>query len=213
MIEIEVKTLLGEKENADKLREKLGEVKAKSRQKNHYFILNSKEKFSQNMKELIKNKELFDKVVSGEDISIRTRETENEVIFVIKSAIDDTTSSNGISRMEFEEVVPMTLAELDQKIINSGCEYQAKWSREREEFLKDNVTITIDKNAGYGYLAEFEIVANEENQVEEAKNKIYSLMKSFNLEELDKDRLSRMFEYYNNNWRDYYGTEKTFVIE
>lgn len=213
MIEIEVKVLLGKKENALKLREQLGEVKDSSKQKNHYFVLNSKEEFEKNMKNIIKNKELFEKVVKGNNISIRTRDNESEVLLVIKSAIDDTTSSNGITRIEFEEATNLTLDKLDNKLIGSGCSYQAKWSREREEFEKNGITITIDKNAGYGYLAEFEIVAKDESEVADAKNKIYSIIDNFGLKELDKDRLERMFDYYNNNWQSYYGTEKIFIIE
>jgi hypothetical protein len=38
-------------------------------------------------------------------------------------------------------------------------------------------------------------------------------MSEIGLVELPQDRLARMFEYYNNNWEDYYGTEKVFNIE
>ena len=38
-------------------------------------------------------------------------------------------------------------------------------------------------------------------------------MKDFEVEELSQDRLERMFSFYNNNWSDYYGTEKIFNIE
>ena len=33
------------------------------------------------------------------------------------------------------------------------------------------------------------------------------------VEELDQARLERMFAFYNANWRDYYGTDKVFVVE
>lgn len=212
MIEVEVKVFLGEKENAQKLKKHLGEIINFSKQKNHYFNLDSKEKFVNKMRNFVKNKDLFEKVILGKDISIRTRDDSNNVFFIIKSAIDDTTSSNGISRIEFEEKTNLSIDELDQKILNAGCNYQAKWSREREEFLKDNITITIDKNAGYGYLAEFEIIVENDYEVESAKEKIYKMINYFGLKELDKDRLARMFDYYNNNWKNYYGTEKTFII-
>jgi hypothetical protein len=37
---------------------------------------------------------------------------------------------------------------LDKKLLDSDFEYQAKWSREREEYRsKNGINITIDKNA------------------------------------------------------------------
>jgi hypothetical protein len=38
-------------------------------------------------------------------------------------------------------------------------------------------------------------------------------MQELDLKELSQDRLERMFKFYNENWRDYYGTEKVFNIE
>lgn len=57
------------------------------------------------------------------------------VILVIKASVDDTTSENGIARVEREIVFPQkTLAELDAIVRSAGYEYQAKWSRDREEY-------------------------------------------------------------------------------
>jgi len=38
-------------------------------------------------------------------------------------------------------------------------------------------------------------------------------MQELGVEELSQDRLERMFSHYNSNWPDYYGTERTFIIE
>jgi hypothetical protein len=38
-------------------------------------------------------------------------------------------------------------------------------------------------------------------------------MKNLGVEELSQERLQRMFDYYNKNWAEYYGTDKTFSIE
>jgi hypothetical protein len=73
--------------------------------------------------------------------------------------------------------------------------------------------VTIDKNAGYGYLAEFEIVENDPLRADATKARLRQLIKNVGFEELDQARLARMFAYYNANWRDYYGTEKIFVIQ
>ena len=73
--------------------------------------------------------------------------------------------------------------------------------------------ITIDKNAGYGYLAEFERLVDDRKQVEEAKKDLLNLMDELGVEELSQDRLERMFAHYNRHWAEYYGTDKMFVIE
>jgi len=39
------------------------------------------------------------------------------------------------------------------------------------------------------------------------------LMAELGVAELPQDRLARMFDFYNQNWPDYYGTDKTFTIE
>ena len=73
--------------------------------------------------------------------------------------------------------------------------------------------MTIDKNAGYGYLAEFEIIESDPSRADGAKAKLREIIKNVGLEELDQARLGRMFAYYNAHWPEYYGTEKIFVIE
>lgn len=213
MIEVEVKVLLGKKENAEKLKTKLEKPIKQSKQWNHYFVINSKEKLKEKLKHIIKDKVLFEKIMKSDDISLRTRDNEKQVILVFKASVDDSTSANGRARLELEQTMPLKLKELDELLLSADCSYQAKWSREREEFEKDGVSITIDKNAGYGYLAEFEIMVDSNEETAEAKNKIYSVLKELNLEELDSKRLARMFEYYNKNWEQYYGTEKTFEIK
>lgn len=220
-IEIEIKSLLGEKGRADKLIQELegrgfdlSGVK-KTSQLNHYFTYKSLDKFKEEFSKIVQNKESFLNILNkGKDFSIRTRESNgNKVILVVKASLGEDSSQNGVSRLEFEEVMPMTLKELDDKLINCGLEYQAKWSRQREEYKKDNMAVCIDKNAGYGYLAEFEVVTEAENQIEKVKNDLLKFMGEVGVEELKQDRLERMFDFYNNNWPDYYGTDKIFTIE
>jgi len=47
----------------------------------------------------------------------------------------------------------------------------------------------------------------------DVKKELLSMMKDFEVVELPQDRLERMFSYYNNNWRDYYGTDKIFNVK
>lgn len=218
--EIEIKSLLGSKEKADALRAKIAKkfgnlAVEKSKQLNHYFVGGDMKKFEKNFVGKIKKDRipLFKKIVEhGIKMSVRTRRTDKDTILVIKASIDDTTSSNGISRMEFEEKLPMTLDELDKLLLDSGFAYQAKWSREREEYTLPDLHICIDKNAGYGYLAEFEKVVGDEKESEGAQKMLRSLMKEFEAEELMQDRLERMFAHYNANWQKYYGTDNIFNI-
>ena len=114
--------------------------------------------------------------------------------------------------MEFEERVPLTLHELDQKILDAGFRYEAKWSRAREEYVCRGITVCLDKNAGYGYLAEFEKIVDDPNAILSAQGDLRALMADVGVEELPQERLERMFAFYNQHWPEYYGTNKVFVI-
>ncbi|MCR4280845.1 MAG: CYTH domain-containing protein, partial [Candidatus Kaiserbacteria bacterium] len=156
---------------------------------------------------------LSDPALRAKDFSVRTRDKDGTVLLVVKASVGDDTSANGISRIEFEEKVSMTLAELDALVLSAGFKYQAKWSREREEYLCRGVNVTLDKNAGYGWLAEFERVVNDKTQLASAEAQVRALMQELKVEELPQDRLERMFAFYNANWKDYYGTDRIFMVE
>lgn len=220
--EIEIKSLLGEEENAKKLYEKMCQLDPNcarvtgSRQLNHYFE-------GGDMEELLKAaslhladdqlKKLSHIVNAGRDFSVRTRQKDEQVLLVVKASIDEGTSANSVSRLEFEEEVPLSLAELDQLLVGAGFSYQAKWSREREEYNYKGVNVCLDKNAGYGYLAEFEKVLDDEAALAAARAELSGIMSELGVAELPQDRLERMFAFYNSHWPDYYGTDKVFVIE
>lgn len=220
--EIEVKSLLGAEENATALKAKMCEFDpacacvATNKQLNHYFHggdindLYEKTHHLVDGPELEKFKEMLEK---GSNFSVRTRQKDDEVLLVVKAAVDGGTSENTVKRLEFEEAVSVTLEELDELVLAAGYDYQAKWSREREEYEYKGVNVCIDKNAGYGYLAEFEKIIEDEGAVDAARDDIDALMTELGVEELEQDRLARMFEHYNQNWPDYYGTDKTFIIE
>jgi predicted adenylyl cyclase CyaB len=219
--EVEIKSLLQSEENAQKLRAKLAEqgiqLANKYNQLNYYFLSNGdfatlEEKLLPLFDEV--RKEKLKKILEeGKNHSIRTREMNGEVFFVVKASVDDTTSENGILRMEFEEKVEVSMEELDEILKGAGFEHQAKWSRNREEYNKDDFYITIDKNAGYGYVSEFEIETEREDDLANAKQKILDFMQELGLVELSQERLGRMFEFYNENWRDYYGTDNVFNVD
>ena len=114
----------------------------------------------------------------GKNHSIRTRWIHNKsgVILVIKALLDEHTSHNGISRIEFEPTLDMTLDQLDKILLDSKFEYLSKRSRERQEYQLPDIHISLDKNAGYGYLAEFEMVIDADADTDQAHRKIKEIM-------------------------------------
>jgi predicted adenylyl cyclase CyaB len=220
--EVEIKALLQTEENANSLLAKMKEKdpsmlsKGTHKQLNHYFeggdLTSLFEKISTHLNEGQQNR-FADIKERAKTFSVRTRWADGKVILVIKASVDDTTSSNGTARIEFEVELDLSLEELDQLILTSGFKYQAKWSRERTEYTYKNTSVSIDKNAGYGYLAEFESIESDQGALDEAKNRLRQMMDELEVVELSQDRLERMFAYYNENWPDYYGTDKIFNIE
>ncbi|NCU41235.1 MAG: CYTH domain-containing protein [Candidatus Moranbacteria bacterium] len=221
--EIEIKALLGSEEKASLLIKKLLEKDANLRQigsnnqLNHYFIGGKRNELQKNLKPFLsedQEEELREILTQAIEISVRTRKADEIVLFVLKASVDDTTSSNGIARREFEVNISSSLDELDKLLLDSGCQIQAKWSRERKEYeLSDGIHLCVDKNAGYGYLVEFECMIEDLDQTQETKESLRRLMKDLGVEELSQERLERMFAYYNTHWKDYYGTENVFVVE
>ncbi len=221
--EIEIKTLLGSKANAEKLKDVMRQKdsklvhKSSHTQLNHYFSGGDLGKLSGALLPYLPADKVdqLEKIVNDvKDFSVRTRWADGRVIFVLKASIDDTTSSNGTARLEFEnQMAGLSLEQLDQILLDSGFQYQAKWSRAREEYIYKDVAVSIDKNAGYGYLAEFELVAEDPDTADFMKESLRVMMTELGVVELPQDRLARMFDYYNNNWQDYYGTDKVFNIE
>ncbi|MGC9598862.1 MAG: CYTH domain-containing protein [Minisyncoccia bacterium] len=218
--EIEIKCLLGNRENAERLEAQMKKLDPKLRkigshkQLNHYFEGNGDAKaVAKVIADEKDRKDFLDLAKRAKDFSLRTREADGKVLLVLKATIDDTTSANGTARREFECEVAMPLSKLDEAVLGAGFTYQAKWSRERMEYKFFDANVTIDKNAGYGYLAEFEIIASDPSHADGAKAKLREIIKNVGLEELNQARLERMFAHYNAHWPEYYGTEKTFVIE
>ena len=128
--EIEIKSLLGSRKKADELKNRLNKLFPSIKtlglhgQRNHYFN-EPKDLFvieriictlisTKKQKELLK---LTAKIKS--DISIRTRDADGKVLFIIKASIGDDSSANGVSRIEFEEPVNLSLEALDKKLLNA----------------------------------------------------------------------------------------------
>ena len=220
--EIEIKSLIGDALKARKLVSKMEQTDpgfssiGKHKQLNHYFTSGNAELLRTKLSKYLpadKQKQFEDLVKHAKDLSVRTRWANEKVMFVIKATVDDTSSSNGTARLEFETEVDLIIEELDKILLDAGFQYQAKWSREREEYKYQGLNVTIDKNAGYGYLAEFESVIDEPSQAQKVKASIRQIMTGLGIAELPQDRLERMFNFYNQHWQEYYGTEKIFNIQ
>jgi predicted adenylyl cyclase CyaB len=221
--EIEIKSLLGTPEAADKLRNDLKKIDpsvtclSSYTQLNHYFEGGDPQALADKLSPHLApdDAEQLQKIAQeGKNLSVRAREMNNETRIVMKASIGDDSSSNGVMRMELEAPIKgWTLDQLDNEILSAGYTYQAKWSRAREEYKVKDVSVCLDKNAGYGYLAEFEKVINDAERAEQTKQELAEFMSELGVSELPQDRLERMFSYYNERWPDYYGTEKIFTIE
>ncbi len=222
--EIEVKSLLGDKANADALLGRLSEQYPDMRhekyeaQLNHYFLVDTAnfeqmgEVFEQYFSEEERQK-FISITKEGKNISLRTRKANDTVLLVMKASLDDNSSANGIMRLEFEVELPLSLDELDQILLDAGCTYQSKWSRTRNVYTAHDMNICIDNNAGYGYLAEFERMAESPDDAESVRAELRSVMDTLGVVELAQDRIERMFTHYNQNWNEYYGTDNIFVID
>ena len=221
--EIEIKTLLGSQENADSFRARLKEhysdlsLDDTEKQLNHYFKTTGDfGMLAKRVAEYLDDAQqtrLQNILEKGNKFSLRTRQSKIAVLLVIKASVDEGSSDNTVSRLEFEAAMPMDLEDLDFLLLETGFEYQAKWSRERESYTTGDLTICLDKNAGYGYLAEFEKVVTDGSDIEDVRQSLVAEMEAVGVAELPQDRLERMFTHYNEHWAEYYGTEETFTIE
>lgn len=220
--EVEIKSLLGAEERAQALREQMARLDprttltGKNNQLNHYFTGGNLEALAAALRSECLSQEKCDELgllaQQAKDFSVRTREKDGKVYLVVKASVDATTSHNGITRIEFEEEAKLPLNTLDAVILGSGFNYQAKWSRAREEYVCRGITVCLDKNAGYGWLAEFEKMVDAEEKADAARQEIRALMRELGAEELPQERLERMFAFYNAHWEEYYGTDKTFTV-
>ncbi|MDR3571826.1 MAG: CYTH domain-containing protein [Candidatus Pacebacteria bacterium] len=220
--EVEVKSLLGSEERANELRDALQKIDpaceliSKNKQLNHYFEGGTLEKLAEVVSphlSALADVKLNEMIGRMSEFSIRSRDKNGTVYLVVKASVGEDSSENGVARIEFEEKMDMSLEELDQLMLSAGFTYQAKWSREREEYLCKNVNVTLDKNAGYGWLAEFERVVDDQSKVEAARAEVIALMQELGIDELPQARLERMFSFYNAHWQEYYGTDTIFTVE
>lgn len=219
--EVEIKSLLGSQEATDKLIAKLQESQeglvevGQKRQYNHYFIGGKLELLATAAAPFLdaaQRKALADIAAQAVTWSVRSRQSNDEVILIVKAGVDEGSAVHGHKRLEFEAPVAMTIDELDELILGAGFDREAKWFAERTLYRHGDVTLDVIFSPGYGYMVEFEKVVADEHEAEPARQSIIALMDHLGLKEFDPDLLERMYAYYNAHWQEYYGTRKTFTL-
>lgn len=221
--EIEIKSLLDSQKAADDL---LAKVRAKDpsmklvsqqHQLNHYFKDGTLAMLAQEFENCLTAYQLaqIDQINHrARNVNVRTREkNKRDVLLVIKGALNEGSAAHGHHRMEFEALLPISIEELDSKIIKSGWKLEAKWQADRKIYEALGLTLDMVFTPGYGYFVEFEKVVYDDIDREAAHNQLLEQMESLGAYELSPDRLERMFSYYNNHWQEYYGTKKVFVVK
>lgn len=213
MFEVEVKALIETYDlTKSKLLEKGYVYQNKECQVNHYFnysdyslayLFNNLSIYLTTNQEL----ELSNVIGKGNNFSIRTRAiNDKDVYFIIKYSVFDEDSSNGSIRKEYEVNLDILITNLDYILLSNGLTYSSKWSRQRETFKRDNITATIDLNAGYGYLLELETLTDRVEDTQQLNRQLLIELTDLELKELDKKLLTNMFNYYESHWDKFYGT-------
>jgi adenylate cyclase class IV len=220
--EIEIKALLGSQEKIDELLSSISNDNDdfhkidEQKQLNHYFkgksikplLLNVASYYSEEQNQILR--EISAKAMS---FTVRSREKNNRTFLVVKGSLDSASADHSHRRMEFEEPINLSIEALDVLIEESDLVLEAKWSAERIMYTCRDMVLDIMFSPGYGYVVEFEKVIKDESLIEETRGQLLATMKEYGVEELDSERLARMFAYYNSHWQEYYGTRKVFVIE
>lgn len=220
--EIEIKTLLGSKQASDNLlkavrsRDPKTTLVSEQHQLNHYFRGGDLAQLASSAAHHLSESQratLSEINEKATHINVRTRQKNDTVLLIVKGSLDATSAVHSHHRMEFEAPVTLSINELDELILNSGWQLEAKWQADRKIYDTLGLTLDLYFTPGYGYMAEFERVVSDNNDRQAAHQQLVDVMESLGVQELPNDRLERMFAYYNQHWPEYYGTKKVFTVE
>lgn len=219
--EIEIKSLLKDKESADKLIKQLEQLDnnfvllRREEQLNHYFKSGDIVNLISSIRSYLSKADvnlLNDIRNEATSISIRTRQKNGVTIIVVKGSLDKTDAAHSHRRMEFEKELSVNIESLDSILINAGFNIEAKWSATRKIYKFLDSTVDVMFSPGYGYVVEIEKVIHDKDSIDVARKDIKKLMGKLGLKELPSERLARMYAYYNKHWQEYYGTKNIFTI-
>lgn len=220
--EIEIKSLLGSQAASDALMKQITKrdpkLKLISEQKqlNHYFHGGNLTELIGVIKQHLSTEQIAainEIATTAKHVNVRTRQKNGTVLLIVKGSLDDTSAAHSHQRMEFEAEIDLTIDELDDLVLSSGWQLEAKWQAKREIYEALGLTIDLMFSPGYGYVVEFEKVVSDESDRTAAHDQVIAVMESLGVRELPNDRLERMFAYYNEHWPEYYGTDRVFTIE
>jgi adenylate cyclase class IV len=218
LIEVEVKSLIGNQDNAASVKQNIielgGYFRSSENQKNFYYHRPTKDQCRALSTVVEEIQSLEHYLEHAQSISLRLRQINTDnCLLVAKISMDSDDAANGRSRIEVEKELPTgDIASLDDIFISHGLTIQSKWSRYRETYDLLGAVVTIDKNAGYGYLCEVEKVVTAQTDQTVVEQEVKDILSNLGLQELDSERLQRMFIFYNNNWEKYYNTDTVFEI-
>lgn len=179
------------------------------------FLLDDKQRKSlvkfleKNNAEKVKEEEQdnFYYVARG-NLDLRIRRTEDKSLLILKKGW-----MHDEDREELEvECDRDDFDKLDEILTSLGYEYDTKWYRKRVEYKYKDFSITIDFNAGYGYVTEIELVVDEGKE-KESLEKILKFAKELGIEPTPKETFDKMYEYYKKQWQKYYDTKEVFDLE
>jgi len=145
---------------------------------------------------------------SPEGLDLRIRRTDTNAYLILKKGW-----MHDEDREELEvRVDEEAFDTLDSILTNLGYDYNTKWHRERTEYHYHDFAITLDFNAGYGWVAEIEKVVSE-GEEDSAKQEISALAQEIGLQPTPPEVFDKMYHYYKKNWQYYFDSGKTFTLE
>lgn len=106
------------------------------------------------------------------DEVLRIREIGKEYYLTYKGEKLDNDSK---TRKEVEVQIP-TFVEMEQIITSLGFIKVLIVIKERRTYSLDNITINLDQVESLGFFIELEIIANNDHDIEDAKNRIFILV-------------------------------------
>lgn len=139
---------------------------------------------------------------------LRIRRTDKEAYLILKKGW-----MHSDCRDEIEiKVARSDFKKLDEIFVSLGYKYDTKWYRKRLEYKLEDFNVTIDFNAGYGWICEIERVVNTGGEGK-AKKDILDFSKKIGIKPTPQILFDKMYKFYKKNWRHYYDTKDTFNID
>jgi adenylate cyclase class IV len=107
-------------------------------------------------------------------------------------------------RQEYEVLVDKQYGNTLLDMLHAlGYSEKIKWYRIRNEFIYEDINITLDYTEGYGYIIEGEILIDDEQRIDKATSKIEKMFNDFDINVSNKQQFTDKYNDYVNNWLEY----------